>query len=585
MNAAAIEGILLLLLAGMAVMLALAARFRAPPILAYLAAGLLLGPGGLGLIDSAVALHGLAELGVILLLFMIGLEFSLPRLLAARRAVFAGGGLQVAITGLAAAAIAIACGVAPAGAAVIAGMAAMSSTALVLKQLADQGELASHPARFAIGVLLFQDLAALPFLAYVGAAAEWDRRAGGLLPILGDVVLALAFVAVLGYLLRPAIRQLLIQVARLRSRELFLISALLLAAGAASLAHLAGLSPAIGAFLAGMVAGESDVKGEIEEDIRPFRDLFLGIFFVTIGMQVDLGTLAAHPGLTFALLAGLILLKAAVILAVGAIIGSARDVSLRAALILAHGGEFSLLIGTQGAAAGLLPADLAQTLLLAVTLSLMLAPIFILASRPLVARLFRGSPHSAAARTIADLESHRELDRHVLVIGAGRVGRVVGTVLKRLEVDHLLLEADFDRFRQAQRLGLAVIYGDGRRSRVLDAAGIARARLLVITFDDPAGVAKIITHARRRQPQIEIYVSLTVDEYLPAIRALKPTAVYPEAEAAGLALADAVLAALGRSARETMRHLQTILAELGHAALAEDSRPGEQPRDGQPPAA
>ncbi len=565
MPAGTLDQILLLLLGGMAVFLALAARLRVPPILAYLFAGLALGPGGLGLIHDDAALHKLAEIGVVLLMFMIGLEFSLPRLLAARRAVFLGGGLQVGLTGLAAGLLAHAFGVPPAGAATIAGMVAMSSTALVLKQLADQGELASHHARFAIGILLFQDLATVPFLAFVGAASTNPESAGGVLPMLGEVVLALALVGVLGYVLRPGIRHLLIQVARLRSRELFLVTALLLAVGAASLAHLAGLSPAIGAFLAGMVAGESDVKGEIEEDIRPFRDLFLGIFFVTVGMQVKPAALLANPALTLGLLGALVLLKAVIVFMVGAAVGVARDVTLRTALILAHGGEFSLLIGTQATAGGLLPAAIAQPLLLALTLSLVLAPALIFFGRSLVQRIYRGSRHSALARTLADLDRQDDLQEHVVIAGAGRVGRVVGAVLKRVEIPCLLLEADIDRFREARRLGLNVIYGDARRARVLEAAGIARARLLVITFDDPHGVQRIVHHARRRQPAIEIYVSLTMDEYLPAIRALKPTAVYPEAEAAGLALADAVLAALGRSARETTRHLQEILAAVGHA--------------------
>ncbi len=571
MSVNTLDYLLLILLGGMAAFLALAARLRVPPILAYLFAGLALGPGGLGLVQDDEALRKLAEIGVVLLMFMIGLEFSLPRLLAARRAVFLGGGLQVVLTGLAAGLIARIFGVPPAGAAAIAGMVAMSSTALVLKQLADQGELASHHARFAIGILLFQDLATVPFLAFIGAAAAGPAGEGGdVLAILGEVALSLAFVGVLGYVLRPPIRHLLIAVARLRSRELFLVTALLLAVGAASLAHLAGLSPAIGAFLAGMVAGESDVKGEIEEDIRPFRDLFLGIFFVTVGMQVDVGALLTSPLLTIGLLLALVLLKAAIVLIVGAAVGAARDVTLRTALILAHGGEFSLLIGTQATAAGILPADIAPPLLLALTLSLVLAPSLILLSRSLVQRIYRGSKHSALARTLADLDRQSDLDEHVVIAGAGRVGRVVGAVLKRLEIPCLLLEADVDRFREARRLGLNVIYGDARRARVLDAAGIARARLLVITFDDPQGVQRIIHHARRRQPAIEIYVSLTMEEYLPAIRALKPTAVYPEAEAAGLALADAVLAALGRSARETTRHLQEILAALGHAPDPQD---------------
>ena len=569
MTVGTLDQLLLLLLGAMAAFLALAARLRVPPILAYLFAGLALGPGGLGLVRDDESLRKLAEIGVVLLMFMIGLEFSLPRLLAARRAVFLGGGLQVGLTGLAAGLLAHAFGIPPAGAATIAGMVAMSSTALVLKQLADQGELASHHARFAIGILLFQDLATVPFLAFVGAASAGPGDAGGLLPVLGEVLLALVFVGLLGYVLRSPIRHLLVLVARLRSRELFLVTALLLAVGAASLAHLAGLSPAIGAFLAGMVAGESDVKGEIEEDIRPFRDLFLGIFFVTVGMQVQIGALLVNPVLTLGLLVALIVLKAAVVLVVGAAVGAARDVALRTALILAHGGEFSLLIGTQATAGGLLPTDIAQPLLLALTLSLVLAPGLILFSRTLVQRIYRGSRHSALARTLADLDRQEALHDHVVIAGAGRVGRVVGAVLKRLEIPCLLLEADIDRFREARRLGLNVIYGDARRARVLDAAGIAHARLLVITFDDPHGVQRIVHHARRRQPAIEIFVSLTMEEYLPAIRALEPTAVYPEAEAAGLALADAVLGALGRSAHETTRHLQEILAALGHALKGE----------------
>lgn len=319
-------------------------RVGLPAAIGYLLAGIVIGPHGLHFLATSEEARFLAELGVIFLMFMVGLEFSLPAMLAARADVFGAGSLQVGLTLLrVAGGVAVLGGDWPA-AIFLGGAVAMSSTAIALKQLADQGEVSTQHGRLAAGILLFQDLATLPFLTGIGLWAQGD--APNSVAVLRQLAIAALALGATALVSRPVFRMVLTWVARTRSADLFLLAVLLLALGTALAAHLVGLSPPIGAFLAGMVVGESDFRHQVEDDIRPFRDVLLGLFFVTVGMEVDPSIIAVFPGMVLGWIAVFVPGKALATAVVAAIMRWPMQSGIRVAAILAHGGEFGLLLLT-----------------------------------------------------------------------------------------------------------------------------------------------------------------------------------------------------------------------------------------------
>ncbi len=562
---------LLLLTAVLAV--GLMRRIGAPPLLGYLAAGLVLGPGGIGLVREGAGMNFLAELGVILLMFMAGLEFSLPRMLAARTAVFGGGGLQVGLTTLLVAATLHLLAAAPLVPAVlIGGAVAMSSTALSLKQLAEVGELDAQHGRLAVGVLLFQDLATLPFLVLVAAGPGTDDAVGGG-HLLRQMGIAGGALLVLGILLRPLLRRFLLWVARARSNELFLLAAFLLALGTAYAAHLVGLSPALGAFFGGMVVGESDFRHEVEDDLRPFRDLLLGIFFISIGMMVEPVVLRDAPLAVLAWLSVLTIGKAVVVMAAGRLVRLPADIVRRLGLVLAHGGEFGLLILTQGSDVGLIDDGWARPLLAALVLSMAVAPFLIRLNGRIAAWSSKRGHEQSLDAAMADARAQADLRDHVLLLGCGRVGRLVALVLEAADLPCLAIESDIDRVRRARRQGLRVLYGDARRRRLLDAAGLTHARLVLLTFDTPDAVARIIRHVRARRPDLPVLASASDTDHLDVLTEAGAHAVFVEAHAAGLALADETLVFAGLEREQAATIVAQVRATLnpelaGHLSLS-----------------
>src|SRR4030081_2183735 len=370
--------------------ISLVARLRFPAAGGYLLAGLVIGPHGLQLIAASDEARFLAELGIIFLMFMVGLEFSLPAMIAARRDVFGAGSLQLGFTVLIVAAVVMLWGAGLPTAVLLGGAVAMSSTAITLKQLVDQGDVSSHQGRLVLGILLFQDLAALPFLVVLG---RWELGAGpeplGALRQIGIAAIALGVAA---FVCRPVFRTWLSWVARTNSADLFLLTVLLLALGTAFAGHLAGLSATIGAFLAGMVVGESDFRHQVEDDIRPFRDVLLGLFFVTVGMEVNPSTVPVAPMAILAWMFACLPGKALVVLLVGAIMRWPAPVGARAALMLAHGGVEGLLLLTQGTKAGAIEPHAGHPALLALVASMALGPVLIQQSARL-AELIGGASH------------------------------------------------------------------------------------------------------------------------------------------------------------------------------------------------
>jgi CPA2 family monovalent cation:H+ antiporter-2 len=437
----------------------------------------------------------------------------------------------------------------------------MSSTAIALKQLADQADISSRHGRLAVGILIFQDLAVLPFLVIVGA---WDQS-GGTAPfeVLRQLMIAgLAFGGA-ALVCRPVFRVALTWVARTNSADLFLLAVLLLALGTAFVGQLAGLATPIGAFLAGMVVGESDFRHQVEDDIRPFRDVLLGLFFFTIGTEVNPSIVAIEPMAVLAWTIAFLPGKAFVTILVGTIMRWPASVSIRIAAILSHGGEDGLLLLSLAMKAGAIEPDVGQPALLALVATMALGPILIQRNAEL-AQLIGGVSHrlKAVAEETAIYEEGKGLRDHVLLCGCGRVGHLVALVLEAAHVPYMAVESDLARFRWAKKLGHTVVFGDASRKRVLEAAGASRARMIVVTFDRRHAVEHLLHNARQENSSLTSIVSATDDRDVATLVTAGAGTVFPENFAAGLALADQVLLTYGFSRNDAAEVVTAVRAEL-----------------------
>ena len=481
-----IEQALIYLAAGV-IAVPLFKRIGLGSVLGYLAAGMAIGPWGLRLIgDPQTVLH-FAEFGVVLLLFLIGLELDPQRLWTLRRPIFGMGAVQVLGTALAAAAIAWAIGQPPA-VAVVAGIGiAMSSTAIALASLQERNLLPTPGGQAGFSVLLFQDLAVIPLLLTVGLLAEgkhaldWRAAATGL---------ALIAALIVGgrLLLRPALRI----IANTRLRELFVAAALLLVIGIAVLMESAGMSMALGAFLAGVLLADSEYRHELELDIEPFKGLLLGLFFIAVGMSVDLGLFIRSPVLVLSLAFGIVLLKASILFPVANLFGycGRADAGLFA-IALSQVGEFAFVLFA--AAGPLLPPATLSLLNAAVAVSMLTTPF-----------LFIFYEKALARRFVGDQPQVVDEGNPVIIAGFGRFGQVVSRVLSGLRVSATLIDHDPNQVDLVRRFGNPAYYGDASRLDVLERAGIARARLLVIAVDDEAAALRIARQVRRRYPGLAI---------------------------------------------------------------------------------
>jgi len=478
---------LLVILAVGALSVGLCQRFGLSPILGYLATGVLV------------------KLGVVLLMFTIGLEFSLPKLLAAKKLVLGLGGAQVTVTILLFVLLGWWLGLSPVEAIVIAGALAMSSTAIVMKQLTEQMELLSAHGRVAAGILLFQDIAAVLLLAILPVLVEQSTDPGGTLVLALIRVAGVFFglVVVGRYLLPPVLHW----VADTRSLELFMLTSLLLAISAAWIAVLAGLSPTLSSFMAGMLLGETLFRYQIEADIRPFRDLMLGLFFASIGMQLDPEIFLNAPFAVMLILAALMVLKTVMLVPLARAFGQTACDAWRAAISLAQGGEFGLLLISSAFALGLLDESLVQPLFGGLMLSMVFAPLLLRDNGQLAALLAGGSK----AMPVSDVEQQiagesGDFDQHVIVCGYGRLGQNLVQVLNEECFPVLALDIDADRVRQAAALGEKVLFGNVVQPGVLRAAGIERARALAVTIDNAQLAERITGHVRTFGLELPILV-------------------------------------------------------------------------------
>lgn len=549
---------ILILLAGSVVVLSLVRRFALPPVLGYLVVGMILGPHALGLVSDTSAVHVLAEIGVVFLVFTLGLEFSLARMIAMKSEVLGVGGLQMLVTTSAIAAAAWAFGVEPAVAIVLGGALAMSSTAIVIRQLGEQLEINRTHSRLAVGVLLFQDLAFAPLLALataLGASADVLSPAW-LLGMVGRAVLALVLVLLVGrWLLRPLFRE----IARHRSSESFTLTVLFVALGAAWATHALGLSMALGGFLAGMLLAETEFRHQTEAVIKPFQDILLGLFFVSVGMLLDLQLLLAQLPLVLLLLAALLAGKAIIILLVVRRFVPNTRKALRTGIVLCMGGEFGFALLTLLLKGRMVDAALVQALLTTVALSMLLGPLLVRYNGRIADFLLRRptvQPSELALETAATRElAQRE---HVIICGFGRVGQNLARVLEKRGIEYIAIDLDALRVRDARQAGDPVVYGDASEPEVLRALGLGQASVVVVSFDGPDSGLRIVRAVRQLRGDVPVLVRTEDDSRLESLQAAGATEVVPEIFETSLALVSHVLLFLNVPAREVLEATEDI---------------------------
>ncbi|MGE5241245.1 MAG: monovalent cation:proton antiporter-2 (CPA2) family protein [Bacteroidota bacterium] len=550
----------ILILLGVAVVLVALFRYlRLPQILAYLCAGIFVGPYGMGWIPDIEATRALAEFGLVFLMFTVGLEFSLPKLMAMKSVVFGLGGAQVLISCLVFGAVAWLLGVPAQGAIVIGGMLAMSSTAIVMKLLTEQLEQNSRHGRNAISVLLFQDLAVVPFLIMIPAFAG---DSGSVWFTLGSVfvksMLVLVGIILLGrWMLRPLFHE----VASARLREYFMFSVLLLTLAAAWLTEMAGLSLALGAFLAGMMLGETEYRHQVEGDILPFRDILLGLFFVTIGMMLNLATLRELWPWVVACVAAIFVFKTALILGLGRLFGLETGVAFRTGLVLSQVGEFAFALLLQANQYRLLSEQAAQIVLASAILSMMLAPLVVRHNGRLVKRLVPSYTRARESNLDIIRAEAGATGKHVIVCGYGRSGQNLAWMLEQEGVSHLALDLDPVRVRDARDAGKSVVYGDVARRDVLEAAGLHRATALAISFYNVPSALKILEITRHVRPDMPVIVRTMDDADLERLRAAGATEVVPESLEGSLMMGSHLLLLLGVPVSRIVRHVRDVRAD------------------------
>lgn len=537
---------------------------KLPPMLGYLSAGVLIGPHAFALAQNDEGIRHLGEFGVVFLMFVIGLEFSLPKLRAMRQHVFGLGLLQVMLTMsiATAGALLLARLLPPAWhlgwqtALALAGALTMSSTAIVVKLMSERLELESEHGKRVMGVLLFQDLAVVPLLVLIPALGAPPET---LLKALSIAMLKAAFlVGVLLYGGPRVMRWWLTLVARRRSEELFMLNLLLVTLGLAWLTELAGLSLALGAFVAGMLVSETEYKHQVETDIRPFHDVLLGLFFITIGMSLDWHIVVERWALVAVLLVLPLGFKLGLVTLLARGLGATTGVSLRTGLYLAQAGEFGFVLLTLAQDRGLLPPWLANPVLASMVLSMLATPFIVMYSNALVRRLVASDWMQQSLQMTNIARKTINTTQHVIICGYGRCGQNLARILEREGIPYMALDLDPDRVRQAAAAGDSVVFGDASRLQALMAAGLARASAVVVTYLDVPGALKVLANTRAHAPQVPVIVRTQDDLDLEKLQAAGATEVVPEAIEGSLMLASHALALVGVPMRRVIRVVQDL---------------------------
>lgn len=531
---------------------------RLPPMLGYLLAGVIIGPHALGLIAEDAETRHLAEFGVVFLMFSIGLEFSLPKLIAMKRLVFGFGTLQVLYTILTVMGVAWFLDINWRVGFVLGGALAMSSTAIVIKLLAERLELNSEHGRQIIGVLLFQDLMVIPLLIIVPALAssfEIENEADDFIIALVKITIALAVILVFGQkLMRPWLHI----VAQQRSSELFVLNVLLITLGLAWITQTAGLSLALGAFLAGMLISETEYRYQVEEDIKPFRDVLLGLFFVTIGMLLDVQFVIQDFLWIFLILITLIVLKTGVIVGLSRLFGADLSVAFRTGMNLAQAGEFGFVLLAQATALGVIDNSVLQPVLAAMVLSLFIAPFLIEYSETIIRRSYSSDWMQKAMQITSIAAQTMSQQNHVIICGYGRSGQSVAKILEQESVSFIALDLDPTRINEARTAGESVVYGDAAKREVLIAAGLLRAKVLVVSYHDIASTLKILKHVQELRPELSVVAKVRDESDVDILKKAGVTEVVAEIMEGSLMLASQALMFVNISTGRILRRIRSI---------------------------
>ncbi|MCA0177018.1 MAG: cation:proton antiporter [Proteobacteria bacterium] len=562
--ATTLELVLLYLLAAVAGVV-LCRSLRLPPILGYLAVGVLIGPHALALAKDSAGVQHLAEFGVVFLMFVIGTEFNLPKLMGMRRLVFGLGLSQVALTTLGAvtgnalltalfAWLGQPWDLGWQGALVLGSAMAMSSTAIVVKLMAERLELESEHGRRVMAILLFQDLAVVPLMVLIPALnaepAELARSLG-LALLKGTVLVGLLLVGG-----RQLMRRWLTVLARRKSEELFMLNLLLVTLGLAWLTERAGLSMALGAFIAGMLVAETEYKHQVEADIRPFHDVLLGLFFITVGMKLDGEAVLQHWPLVLLLTAVPLSIKAALVALLAYAFKAMPGVALRTGLYLAQAGEFGFVLLGLGLEQGLLDPRWTSPVLASMVLSMLMTPLVIQWSDRIVMRVAASDWLMQSVALTGIAKKAMQADLHIIICGFGRSGQNLAQLLEQEDMPYMALDLDPDRVRQAAAAGQSVVFGDAARVASLKVAGLARASAVVITYIDTPSALKILHIVQEHAPHVPVVVRTLDDADLERLRAAGATEVVPEAVEGSLMLASHALALVGVPMRRVIRLVQ-----------------------------
>jgi CPA2 family monovalent cation:H+ antiporter-2 len=566
-----LQDLLLLLLASVPIVF-IFRRLRLPTIVGFMITGVLIGPHGLGLIRDVEAIEVLAEIGVALLLFTIGLEFSLRRLLDMKRLVLLGGGLQVTFTTLVVTGVAYLLG-RPVSEAVFFGfLFALSSTAIVLKSYIDRAEIDAPHGRAGVGILLFQDLSIVPMMLMIPILS--GREGTSFTKITLTLGIAAAAIAIIIFTARTVVPTLLYHIVRLRSPELFIISVVLLSLGTSWLTSQVGLSLALGAFIAGLVLSESDYSHQIVADILPFRDVFNSLFFMSIGMLLSLSALSADVLTVLGWVGALTLGKALLALGVVRLLGYSLRVSTMTALGLAQIGEFSFILAKAGLPHELLSESDYQRFLAASILSMIAAP-FLIKAAPRIGYALQSvfAPGSLLEPSVAGFDPQEsELREHVIIIGYGLNGRNLAKVLRRTGIPYVVLELNAEAVREAHEQGEPIVYGDATRREVLNHVHIAQARILVLAISDPAATRHTVSLARQMNPDIHIIVRTRYMTEMADLRELGADEVIPEEFETSIEIFSRVLRQYGM-VRHLIQHQVEEIRSEGYEMLRTPSLP------------
>ena len=536
---------------------------KLPPILGYLLVGVIIGPNTLGLAQDNPGIRYLAEFGVVFLMFVIGLEFSLPKLMTMGKFVFGLGTAQVLLTmTLTAAGSLVLAALIPTWwdigwqtALALGGIMAMSSTAIVIKVTSERAELETEHGKRVIGILLFQDLAVVPLLVLIPAlGSSPDSMAWG---IGLAVVKASALLLLLLTGGQRVLRWWLRLVVKRRSEELFMLNLLLITLGLAWLTEHAGLSLALGAFVAGMLISETEFKHQVETDIKPFHDVLLGLFFITIGMLLDWRIVWERWPLVLLLLAFSIGFKLSLITALTRLFGASLGTSLRVGLYLAQGGEFGFVLLTLASEQALVPPQLLNPILASMVISMIATPFIIEYSNGFVMRVAGSDWLLQSLQMTSIAKKAMSADRHVVICGFGRSGQNLARMLSAEGIPYMALDLDPDRVKEAAAGGDSVVYGDAARLQALMAAGLARASAVVVTYPDTHTALKVLANTKAHAPHVPVIVRTVDDRDLDTLMRAGATEVVPEIVEGSLMLASHALALVGVPVRKVWRQVQS----------------------------